>query len=79
MSDMGHQFYVTESLTLFRKNLLSEVRNHLHDWKYIWTRDGNIWARRSDKSQAEEINTYRSLDKVLAAEREYEREVVNSQ
>ena len=58
----GHQLQISESLTLFRKNLLSDIKTELSHWKYFWTREGNIWGRRDENSRAVKINTYRVLD-----------------
>ena len=67
---LGQQFYLSESLTLFRKNLLADVKKHLPYWQFVWTRNGDIWARRNKNTKPELINTYSVLDSIIEEEGE---------
>ena len=66
----GDQYSISENLTLFRRTLLEEVKKELHYWKFIWTKNGNIMARKDSNSKVVRINTYRALDLVLDEEGE---------
>ena len=69
-NEYGDQFYICENLTLFRRNLLEEVKKELHYWKFVWTKNGNIMARKDSTSKVVKINTYRALDLLLDEEGE---------
>ena len=69
-NEYGDQFYIYENLTLFRRNLLEEVKKELHYWKFVWTKNGNIMARKDSTSKVVKINTYRALDLLLDEEGE---------
>ena len=69
-NEFGHNFYICENLTLFRRNLLEEVREQLHYFRFIWTKNGTIMARKDSNSRIEKINNYRDLDSVLEKEGE---------
>ena len=64
----GQQYHISESLTLFRKNLIDDIKKELPHWQFVWTREGNIWARKNNNSRAVKINTYRALDDVMFSE-----------
>ena len=66
----GDQYSICENLTLFRRTLLEDVKKELHYWKFIWTKNGNIMARKNGTSKVVRINTYRALDLVLDEEGE---------
>ena len=69
-NEQGYHLYITENLTLYRRNLLADVNRELHYWKFIWTKNGNIWARKNENCRAVMINTHRVLDKVVYEEGE---------
>ena len=64
----GHNFDMAENLTPMRRNLLKDVKSKLSDWKFIWTKGGDIWARKEKFVKSVKINTYETLDYVLSKE-----------
>lgn len=54
--------YINEHLTPFNKNLLYNTKKlREHGWKYVWTREGKIFARMNEGGRAIRIT---SLDQV---------------
>ena len=49
---------------------MEDTKKELPHWQFVWTREGNIWARRNNNSRAVKINTYRALDDVMYSEGE---------
>ena len=60
----GFKFLVKENLTPFRRELLYAVKDRLRDYRFIWTKEGEIRVRRYSDSKIEKINSYADLDKL---------------
>lgn len=63
----GHaSIFVNEHLCPTLKKLLGQVvaRKKDKQWKYAWTRDGKIFARKTDTSRALRISAVQDLDKM---------------
>ena len=64
----GHKFEMVENLTP-RKNLMKDIKEKLHEWKFIWTKGGDVWARKERFEKSVRINTYETLDYVLSKDK----------
>ncbi|XP_061705676.1 uncharacterized protein LOC133516672 [Cydia pomonella] len=64
-------FYVNERLTPHNRRLLYKARElkQQHSWRYVWTRDGKIFARRQADSGSprHRIRTELDLDRVFGS------------
>lgn len=58
----GERFFIVESLTPFRRELLEYTKKQLHDWKFIWTMNGNIMARKDRGDKLVRIRNYKVVD-----------------
>ena len=61
----GESFFIRENLTLYRRELFEEVKSSLKTWKFIWTKEGTICARKEIGSKTVKIFTYTDLDDIL--------------
>lgn len=63
MDGSARRVYVNERLTRLNRHLFYHARqtSNLRKWKYVWTREGRIFARRDDGCKVERI---RSLDDI---------------
>lgn len=61
------KFYVNERLTRTNRQLFHKARHEgaRANWRYIWTRDGRIYARRQPNTQAQRIRTDEDLNKIF--------------
>ena len=59
--------YINESLTKQNKELLYLVRGRKKEknWKYVWSRNGTIYARKSDESDFIRINNEKDIEKIV--------------
>lgn len=59
--------FVNEHLTKDNKNLLTAVKRKRAEfnWKYVWVRDGNIFARKSETSDVLKIDLMSDVDKIM--------------
>ena len=64
----GKKYQFSENLTLFRRNLLSDVKEKLKHWRYIWIRSGDIWARKDKWSKSVKIINNETLDYIISKE-----------
>lgn len=56
--------YVNESLTKFNKGLLYETKKNATDYKYIWTKEGRILAKKDDGSKPIQIRNFQDIFKL---------------
>ena len=61
----GYQYCIHENLTPFRRVLFKEVKEVLRNFRYVWTKEGSILARKHHKSRVFKINTRRDLNNVI--------------
>ena len=61
----GSRFLLKENLTPFRRVLLERIKGKLISFRYVWTTEGNIFARKTDQSRKLKINTSAKLEEVL--------------
>lgn len=61
------RFYVNERLTRLNRQLLGKARERAREtgWKYVWTRDGRVRARRADGEPQHQIRTEADIDRVF--------------
>ncbi|XP_063379539.1 uncharacterized protein LOC134666322 [Cydia fagiglandana] len=61
------KFYVNERLTRANRQLFYKARHEgaRANWRYIWTRDGRIYARHQPNTQAQRIRTDEDLTKIF--------------
>ena len=59
---------MAENLTPFRRGLLKEIKAKLNTWRFIWTKGGDIWARKDKFTKSVRINTSETLNYVLSKE-----------
>lgn len=62
-----HRVYVNERLTRTNRQLFYRARQagSLHNWKYVWTRDGKILARKDDRQKVERIRREDDVTKIF--------------
>uniref|UniRef100_A0A2A4KAI6 FP protein C-terminal domain-containing protein n=1 Tax=Heliothis virescens TaxID=7102 RepID=A0A2A4KAI6_HELVI len=62
-----HRVYVNERLTRINRQLFYRARQaaSLHSWKYVWTRDGKILARKDDRLKVERIRREEDVTKIF--------------
>lgn len=62
----NNEIYINEQLTNTKNNLFYKARELKKEFKFkhLWTRDGNIYARKTDTSSKIKINTYTDLEKL---------------
>ena len=61
----GKKFYIRENLTLKRRMLKERTENELTTFRYIWVKNGNIFARKDSRSRAVKITDDAVLNKLL--------------
>ncbi|CAK1596270.1 unnamed protein product [Parnassius mnemosyne] len=61
------RFYVNERLTRLNRQLFGMAREAASraQWKYVWTRNGNIFARKDDGKVAERIKNENDIKKIF--------------
>lgn len=61
-----NEIFINEQLTQLKNNLFYKARELKKEYKYkfLWTRDGNIYIRKSETSTKLKINTTSDLDKI---------------
>ncbi|CAG4937210.1 unnamed protein product [Colias eurytheme] len=62
------RFYINEHLTYANRNLFYIARERLggeKNWRFIWTRGGNIYARKDSKSVKTTIKSQADIDRVF--------------
>lgn len=61
------RFYINERLTSSNRQLFGKAREigRSKGWRYIWTRDGQIYARKSAESKIHQIKRDADLDKAF--------------
>ena len=64
-NENGDRYFIFENLTEFRRTLFHEVKASLKTWRYIYTKEGNIMAKKYQNSRPVKINTYEDLDIIL--------------
>ncbi|KAL4720749.1 hypothetical protein ACJJTC_015075 [Scirpophaga incertulas] len=64
LPEPSRRFYVNERLTRFNRLLFRQARNagDLHKWRYIWKRDGRIYARENSGSSFPRIRLRMATD-----------------
>ena len=65
----GKRYDITENLTLFRRGLLSDVKRELPQWRYVWTKAGDIWARKNNNTKSVKIISYDTLNYLISKEK----------
>ncbi|XP_047543224.1 uncharacterized protein LOC125075556 [Vanessa atalanta] len=65
------RFYINERLTKTNRVLFYHAREEgrRNGWRYIWTREGRIYARRSKDTAAQRIKTQNDISKVFVSTR----------
>ena len=68
-NDIGvdtHRVFINENLTAYTKSLFyqANVLKKSHEWKYIWTRNGNIKLRKNDGFPVISIRDINDLKKI---------------
>lgn len=63
----SQRVYVNERLTSKNKRLFYQVRQAAHQfqWKYVWTRNGKVLARKLDGKPAERIRNDKDITKIF--------------
>ena len=63
-SDAGRRLFINESLTQRNKNLLrlTKLKKNELDYKFVWTRNGNIFVRKNETAPIKKINFTSDLD-----------------
>lgn len=67
-SSTDQPIYINEHLCQYMKRLLgmAVTRKREVGWKFVWVKNGNIFARRDEKSQVATIKRESDLDKICA-------------
>ncbi|XP_045500730.1 uncharacterized protein LOC123698181 [Colias croceus] len=60
-----NRFYINEHLTRTNRNLFYLARQKGHDWRFIWTRGGRIYARKDSNSRICYIQSIGDIDSVF--------------
>lgn len=62
----NNEIYINEQLTPLKNVLFYKARQlkKEHQYKYLWTRDGNIYIKKTDISNKIKINTHSDLEKI---------------
>ncbi|KAH9372022.1 hypothetical protein HPB48_016261 [Haemaphysalis longicornis] len=65
ISNEGAEF-VNDHLCPFLKKLLAQAiaKKREHQWRFVWTRNGRIYARKSEASDSVRIQSERDLEKI---------------
>lgn len=69
-TDLGHSddtsIFINEHLCPTLKKLLGQAvaRKKERQWKYVWTREGKVFARKSDNSRVLRISVVQDLEKM---------------
>lgn len=67
----GDRYFVYENLTEFRRGLFIDVKESLKSWRHIYTKEGNILAKKYDDSRPVKINSYEVLNNILSKNLQY--------
>ncbi|CAG9790202.1 unnamed protein product [Diatraea saccharalis] len=69
-SSAPRPFYINERLTAHNKLLFQRVREvaRRHDWRYVWTREGKIFARQETGKGRHHLRTEADLSRVFGFE-----------
>ncbi|KAK5648779.1 hypothetical protein RI129_003671 [Pyrocoelia pectoralis] len=61
--------YINEALTSTRKKTLLAARKLVaeYGWKYVWSRTGKIFVRKSDSSKIHAVNSIEELNEIFGA------------
>ena len=62
----GEEFFIRENLTQYRRELFEEAKDSLKSWRYVWTKEGNIFVRKSANSKTFKILTFEDLDIIIS-------------
>ncbi|XP_063380852.1 uncharacterized protein LOC134667383 [Cydia fagiglandana] len=64
------RFYVNERLTRTNRQLFYKARHEGSrlNWRYVWTRDGRIYARRQPNTQSHRVRTEDDLIKIFGVQ-----------
>ena len=63
---MEKSFFIRENLTQYRRELFEEAKDSLKSWRYVWTKEGNIFVRKSANSKTFKILTFEDLDIIIS-------------
>ena len=60
---------IKPNLTLTRRNIYEQAEKELKSYKYTWSKNGNVFVRKTPKSKSIKVNTKDVLDKLIASEK----------
>lgn len=62
------EIYINENLTIYTKDLFWKARqaNRDRNYKYVWVRNGKIFAKKTADSEAKQIRTEEDINKIFA-------------
>lgn len=62
-----NRFYLNERLTKTNRSLFGRARElaSTHKWRFVWTRDGRILARKDEGSPVQQLRTQDDIDRVF--------------
>ena len=59
--------FIRENLTLRRRDLLVTAKRKLHNFKFIWVREGSIFVRKYSNSRVYKIESFHTIEKLSKA------------
>ena len=67
-NENGFSYFINENLTEKRRILFKVVKKTLRSigWQYVWTKNGEIMARKRKGLNTLKVNSYEKLDKITA-------------
>ena len=60
----GYPYLINENLTPYRRGLFKKVKESLYNFRFVWTKEGTIMARKYRNSKVLKIYTYEDLDNI---------------
>ncbi|KAJ8709319.1 hypothetical protein PYW07_009145 [Mythimna separata] len=65
----AQRFYLNERLTKTNRQLFRRVRDaaNLHGWRFVWTKQGRILARRTPADRTQRIRTEEDLSRIFGS------------
>jgi hypothetical protein len=68
---LGGKIIIYEQLCPAMKTLVWETRMKAKEaeWKYVWLRNGKIWARQMDDSRSFKVTSDEDLEKIKAKDK----------
>ena len=66
-----NKIQIKPNLTLIRRTLFERAEKELKTYKHTWSKNGNVFVRKNNRSKAIKVNTEEKLEELIASKRKF--------